>query len=55
MGLGLAHALKHLRYQAGVHGLQHADGQGAHGLALEVAQRLDGLLHAINQRQRMVV
>ncbi|RYF44434.1 MAG: sigma-54-dependent Fis family transcriptional regulator, partial [Cytophagaceae bacterium] len=34
VGLGLAHPFQHLRHQAGVHGLQHTDGQGAHRLAL---------------------
>ncbi|MNN64034.1 hypothetical protein D3C81_1794530 [compost metagenome] len=47
MRLRPAQAFEQLRHQAGPHGLQHADGQGAQGLALEVAHGLMGPLQAI--------
>ncbi|MNE67111.1 hypothetical protein D3C80_1627010 [compost metagenome] len=55
MRLRPAQAFEQLRHQAWPHGLQHADGQGAQGLALEVAHGLMGPLQAIEQRQGMVV
>ncbi|MNF33693.1 hypothetical protein D3C84_145140 [compost metagenome] len=55
MGLRLAHPLKHLWHQAGVHGLQYANGQGAQCVPLEIAQCFPCPLQAVEQGQGMVV
>ena len=55
MRLCLAHALEHLRHQAGMHGLQHANGNGAQRMALKVTQRFTRTLQTVEQRQRVVV
>ncbi|MNV60044.1 hypothetical protein D3C71_1524960 [compost metagenome] len=55
MRLRPAQALQQLRHQAWAHSLQHADGQGAQRLALEVAHGFMGPLQAIEQRQGVVV
>ena len=55
MRLGLTHPLKHLWYQAGVHGLQYPNGNGAQRLALKVVQGLFGPLQTVEQWQCMVI
>ncbi|MNG33383.1 hypothetical protein D3C84_1196210 [compost metagenome] len=53
--LRLAQAFEHLRHETGVDGLQHANGQRAQRLSLEIAQRFTCPLQTIQQRQGVVV